>query len=323
MKNDNKLRLLYLSKILYERTDEDNMLTGNELMQILETEYGISSHRQTIPSDIEALKLFGMDIEVIRSINNYYHVVSREFDTAEVKLLMDAVSSSKFISEKKSKELISKLSSLSSEEKAKELERFIEVEGRIKSNNEKLFLIVDAINKAISENKKISFEYFHYGSGAKKQISNDGKEYIFSPYMLVWNGDYYYMLGWSDKHQDVTTFRIDRIKSVPKILEEKAHAMPKGFNLNKHINTMFHMYSSSRERVSLLCDNKTMDAIVDKFGEKVKPVQKNKENFSVTVEVAVNHVFYSWVFGFGGLVKITAPEKVKNEYKEMVMKAAK
>ncbi len=291
------------------------MLTGNEIMQILETEYGISSHRQTIPADIDTLKIFGLDIEVIRSINNYYHIVSRVFDTAEVKLLMDAVSSSKFISEKKSKELIAKLSSLASDKKADELKRFIEVEGRIKANNEKLFLIVDTINTAISTNRKVAFKYFRYGS--------DVNEYTFSPYRLVWNGDYYYMLGWSDKHEDIATFRIDRIKSTPEILGEKAHPMPKGFNLNKHINTMFHMYSSERESVTMLCDNKTMDAIVDKFGAKVKPEKKDEGHFNVTVEVAVNHVFYSWVFGFGGLVKITAPTKVKNGYKAMLESAAR
>lgn len=320
-KNNNKLRLIYMAKIISERTDEDNMLTGAQITQILEEEYGISSHRQTIAADIELLQEFGMDIETIKSNQNRYHLVSRTFDTAELKLLIDAVASCKFISSKKSKALVEKISTLSGINKAQELQRFVEVEGRIKTDNEKSFIIIDAINEAITLGKKITFKYYRFSETGKKQLTNDGAAYVFSPYRLVWNGDYYYMIGWSDKHANIATFRIDRIDTVPEIIDEKAHKMPKNFSLNKYINTMMHMYSSERTEVSLICDNSVMDAIVDKFGEKLKVTKADDGHFGVKVEVAVNHIFFSWIFGFGGLVKIKGPKKVKDEYKAMLMRA--
>lgn len=320
--NGNKLRLLALAKILQEQTDEENVLSSVELMDILLDDYGISTHRQTLAADIELLASFGMDIETIKSNPNKYHVVSRDFDPTEVKLLMDAVASSKFITASKSKALVEKIASLAGKKQAAKLKRNIEVEGRIRTDNEKTFYIIDAVNTAINEGKKISFQYLRYEGQKEKHISNQGEPYIFSPHRLVWNGDYYYMIGWSDKHGGIAIFRIDRIAAKPEILLEKAHKMPKDFKLSTFLNTTFRMFAGEAKEVELECDLDTLDSVTDRFGDKI-PLTFSNRTFHTKVTVAINHLFYGWVFGFGGKVKITAPEEAVKEYKEMVEKAHK
>ena len=195
MDNNAKLRPLYLAKILYERTDEDHYLTTMQLAQILEEEYGIPAHRQTIKTDIELLQQFGMDIQEVKSTQNRYNLISRQFEIAELKLLIDAVQSSKFISKERSEQMVSKIVTLAGQYKAEELKRNASVEGRVKSENRQDLLIVDAINEAINARKKIGFQYFAYNIRKQKKLRHDGERYIFSPYRLIWNGDYYYVLG--------------------------------------------------------------------------------------------------------------------------------
>jgi len=320
MEKENLLRFLYLAKIINERTDENTSLSGPEIIKILREEYGVNTHRQTFATYIEILQSFGMDIKTIRSNPNRYHLVSRTFDISELKLLIDAVASSKFISARKSKELIEKIGTLASQNQADALKRNIEVEERIRTDNEKSYLIIDAVNEAINDKRKISFKYMRYEGQVKKHVSNKGEAYIFSPYRLVWNGDYYYMIGWSEKHGDVATFRIDRVKDRPEVLEEKAHLMPKSFNLNKFMNTTFRMFNSEVVSVLLECDNDTLDSVTDRFGDKI-PMDFKDGKYIAQVEVAASHVFYSWVFGFGGKVKILGPENVKDGYRELVKKA--
>ena len=320
--NKNKLRLIYLAKILLEQTDEENVLNSVELMDILLDDYGISTHRQTLAADIELLVEYGLDIETIKSNPNKYHVVSRDFDPTELKLLMDAVASSKFISAGKSKALIEKLSTLAGQKQAAKLKRNIEVEGRLRTDNEKTFYIIDAVNTAINEGRKISFYYLRYEGQKEKHVSNQGEPYIFSPHRLVWNGDYYYMIGWSDKHEDVAVFRIDRIQAKPEILGEKAHKMPKNFKLSTFLNTTFHMFQGEAQEVELECDLDTLDSVTDRFGDKI-PIDFGTKTYHTKVMVAVNHVFYGWVFGFGGKVRIISPQNAVKEYKDMVENAHK
>ena len=318
MDNEAKLRPLYLAKILYERTDEDHYLTTAQLMKILEEEYGIKSHRQTIKSDIEILTKFGIEIEEVKSTQNRYNVYGRRFDQAELKLLIDAVESSKFITQSKSSALIEKIGTLTSRHRAGELTRNISVEGRIRTDNEKGYLIVETINEAINLGKKISFEYFKYNVKKEKKLKRE-EPYKITPLHLVWNGDYYYMIGVYDYQERLGIFRVDRIHKIPVILKEDGVPAPEGFDLNAYVNTTFRMFNSEHEEVELICSNEVMDAIIDRFGEDVVTYANDMNTFRVVVNVAVSHVFYSWVFGFGGKVKIKGPEEVKKEYKAMVM----
>ena len=321
MDNNAKLRPLYLAKILYERTDEGHYLTTMQLAQILEEEYGIPAHRQTIKTDIELLQQFGMDIQEVKSTQNRYNLISRQFEIAELKLLIDAVQSSKFISKERSEQMVSKIVTLAGQYKAEELKRNASVEGRVKSENRQDLLIVDAINEAINNGKKISFQYFQYSVNKKKKLKNKGEIYIFSPYSLVWNGDYYYVVGYSDKHENIGSFRVDRIADTPRVLKDDAVPMPANFDLSEFLKTTFRMFNRKPETVELICDNSVIDSIIDRFGEEVKIYANDMETFRAVVNVAISHVFFSWVFGFGGKVKIKGPESIKESYANMVKEA--
>ena len=321
MDNTAKLRPFYIAKILHERTDEEHTLSTTQIIEILESEYGISSHRQTIKTDIEMLRQFGFEIEEIKSTQNRYNMFARTFDTPELKLLIDAVESSKFITSSKSRELVEKISSLTSEHVAAALKRNVSCEGRIKPGNEKVYIILDTINDAINKNKKISFQYFQYNVKKEKKLKHNGKPYVITPLHLVWNGDCYYMVGVYDYQQRLGSFRVDRIAKQPLILDEDGTPAPEDFNIDQYINTTFRMYNSEHEEVELICDNDVMDAIVDRFGEDVTTYANDMTSFRAVVNIAISHVFYSWVFGFGGKVRIKGPENIKAEYEEMLHKA--
>ena len=322
MDKDSKLRPFYLAQILYERTDEDHYLTTAQLIDILEKEYGIKTHRQTIPADVEILRSYGMEIQEVMSAQKRYNLISREYDVAEIKLLIDAVESSKFITKKKSEELVGKLSKMAGRNQAQNLKRNISAEDRIKYDNEGIYLIIDGINEAINIGKKVSFLYFKYDVRKEPRLRNEGNPFIFSPHNLVWNGDFYYMVGVFDSGNKVGIFRLDRIMKRPEILEDDAIPYPESFDFDKYLQTSFRMYGIEHTTVDLICSNEVMDAILDKFGKEVTTYAYDMEHFRAEVDVAVSNVFFSWVFGFGGSVMINGPVEVKNQYKEMVNKVA-
>lgn len=321
MDNDSKLRLLYIGKML-QNTDEAHPLTNAEMMQILEDKYGMTTHRTTIPSDIDLLIKSGMEIEVIESKPKKYYLndYARTFSLPELKMLVDAVASFKFITKKKSDELIEKIITLGTPSSVPSLKRNLWPEGRIKQENERIYFNIEAVNQAINEKKKIAFQYFQYDVRKEQKLKHNGESYKFSPYALVWNGDYYYMVGLSEKHDGIGTFRIDRLAKTPQILDEDAIPMPENFDIAVFTNGMLRMYNSERCDVELVCDNSVMDAIIDKFGIEAKTYAYDMTSFKLEVNVAVNHVFFGWVFGFGGLVKIKSPENIRQQYIEMVQK---
>ena len=313
-----KIRPLYIAKILFEMTDEDHLLSTTDIIKILKEKYGIDGYRISVASDIELLVAFGMEIKTVKSSSNLYHLVSREFDIPELKLLIDAVASSKFITEKKSNELVSKLGKLAGQYQSEKIKRNLVPEGRIKPNNEYIYYIVDAINDAINAKKKISFQYYKYNVHKEKEPRHNGEIYVFSPYHLVWNGDYYYVIGYSEKHGEIGNFRVDRICNRPDILDDDAFPTPDDFDLNRYINTNFRMYASESQKVELICDNSVIDSLIDRFGEDIDTEIIDENTFKATVDISVNHIFYSWVFGFGGAVRINTPKEVKNGYYKMI-----
>ena len=317
-----KLRPFYIAKMLYEQTDEDHYLTTMQIMENLKKNYGITTSRGTVGDDIKALKELGIEIQVDNSTQNRYYLIGRRFDIPEIKTLIDAVESARFITKDKSAALVEKLSSLTSQFNAKKLVRNVDVENRIKAENEKVYYIMEALNDAINAQKKVAFQYFSYNVYKEQKAKNDGYTYVFSPYKLIWNGDYYYAVGYSEKHSSIGSFRIDRITRQPKILDDDAVQPPKDFDLNVYLNSMFRMYNGERKQIELICENDLMDAIIDKFGKDITVLANDKKTFRVIVNTSVGTVFYSWVFGFGGKVSINAPEDVKKEYAKMVFEAA-
>ena len=288
---------------------------------VADDEYGISAHRTTVTKDIAALQEFGMDIVTIHSTQSKYFVASRKFELPELKLLIDAVESSKFITKKKSETLIEKIHTMTSPGQVAKLKRNNYVVNRIKPDNEQIYYIIDAINDAINAGKQISFQYYDYTGLKKKVLKNKGEVYKLSPYKLLWCGDYYYVLGYSEKKSKVINFRVDRIASKPEILDKDIIPMPDDFDIENYTKEVFFMFSGEKVLVDLRCDNSLMKTMVDRFGEDVTTLAYDMTSFRVQTEVSASPTFFGWVFGFNGKVQILAPESVKEQYRQMIAKA--
>lgn len=310
-----KKRLLMLIKLLQDHTDEDHPVSTRDIMAYYK-ENGMSSDRKTLDADIKLLQEQGFDLIKIKSSPNKYYIASREFELPELKLLIDAVQSSRFITEKKSRELSKKLAGLASAEQAKELDRHTGVNGRAKSTNEKQLYTVDTITKAINEKKKIRYQYQEYDGKKRKILRNDGEVYVLSPYMLYWNEDFYYVVGYSDKRETITAFRVDRIINI-EITDAKAVKRPKGFKVSNYSDSIFGMYSGPEAEVELECRNDLMKYIIDRFGERIKVRPTENGTFLTMVTVELSPVFYGWVFQFGGGIRIMGPREVIEKYEEM------
>ncbi len=320
MESNGKMRLLRILELLRKESDEQHPISTAQIERILMERWGLEAYRITIQKDIAALIAAGYEIETIRTIQNKYYLSGRLFELPELKLLIDAVESSKFITEKKSRVLTEKLTTLASINAAGQLRRNISIADRIKSGNEQIYYIMDALNEAINRNRKVSFLYFAYTAGKRKQLKNDGEPYIFSPYTLTWNGDYYYAVGWSDKHGKVATFRVDRIYSVPEVLPDKAVPKPKKYSIGVFAEKAFQLFDKEHAVVELLCENGAMNTVIDQFGRKVKTKQVDQDHFLVKAEVSVSPVFFAWVFEFSGMIRITGPQEVKDAYEERLKK---
>ncbi len=320
--NDTRLRILYLYQMLLTQTDEEHTLSTKQITDRMMEQHNILVHRTTVPKDIDLLRAAGFEIIGERKRAWEYYLADRKFSVPELKLLIDAVQSSKFITEKKSESLIEKLISLTSETNADKLKRSVHITGRVKSENEKGYYIVDAINDAINTGVKISFYYSELNGKKKEVLRNDGKPYTVSPFDLIWDGDYYYLTGYCDEREAVRTYRVDRIKKQPELLTEKAVKKPKGYDVSKYTTEVFRMFSTDEAvDVTLLCDNCCMNAVVDKFGMKIKTRSVGEEQFRITVKVCASPTFYRWVFGASGKIVIESPIETRNEYREMLQKA--
>ena len=318
---ETKPRILYLLRILEQYTDEEHPLTTKQLIDKLQDEYGISAHRTTLTKDIAALQEFGVDIVTVHSTQSKYFIGSRKFELPELKLLIDAVESSRFITAKKSESLIRKIHTLTSQGQVSKLRRNNHVVDRIKPDNEQIYYIVDTINDAINEGKQISFQYYDYSGLKKKVLKNKGEIYKLSPYKLIWSGDYYYVIGYSEKKGKVINFRVDRIAVAPTILSENAIPVPKDFDLENFTKEVFFMFSGDEVEVDLQCDNSLMKTMIDRFGENVKTLAYDMTSFRLITEVSVSPTFFGWVFGFDGKVKILGPKNVKEQYYKMISEA--
>ena len=315
-----KRRLLLVQKLLYENTDEQHPLTTFEILEYLQDK-GIVTNRKTLKGNIDLMVESGMDIITVQSKPNRYFWGAREFEKAELKLLVDAVSSSRFITQRKSRIIAKKIMSLSSINGREELKRNIYAAGRIKADNESFLYIVDAVNEAITRKRKISFQYTDYTPKKKKILKNDGEVYTLSPYALFWNDDYYYAVGYSDKHKNVSSFRVDRICNI-RMSDEKSVREPDDFSLERYSRQIFEMYDGDTVRVKLECRNELMRYVIDRFGEDVATEIATEKTFYAYPEVALSPNFYSWLFTFAGEIRIIAPERAKEEYLNKVRAAA-
>ncbi len=322
MEHESQLRILYLYQILLKYSDEDHPLSTNEIMQMMEEKHQIKMHRTTVPKDISVLNDCGLTVEQVRSRDKKYFLNERTFEIPELKLLIDAVESSRFISDRKSRELIKKLMSIASDEDAEKLKRNIYTTGKVKTTNKKVMYIIDAINDAINTGRQISFKYVEYNAQKEQVLRNSGKPYVISPYSLIWNGDYYYVVGYCHTRDHIESFRIDRIKSQPKILDKAVMPMPDDFDISEYASEVFRMYDTEKPvPVTLLCKNELMKYVIDQFGIDVDTQSVDEDHFEAHVNVCTSYTFYALVFGMHGEMQITDPPEVQQEYKKMVGQA--
>ena len=296
-----KSRILVLARIFREETDENHGLSLAQLEQRL-SEYGVESERKTMYNDIEALRNAGMDIISDKQARNTtYFLASREFELPELYLLANAVASSKFISKRKSFKLIRKISSLAGKYEEKRLMRQITVSDRVKSTNESIYYIINDVNEAISEGKKISFLYYNYDEKKKKVYHNDKQPLIISPRALVWKDENYYVTGYYDKRRKHADFRADKMEKI-RILDEKCYKDP-DFDISDHCNSRFSMYGGERTKVKLRFDNSLAGVVIDRFGLKTH-FTPMANSFEIEAEVDVSPTFYGWLFQFGNKAQI-------------------
>ncbi len=318
-----KFKLYYLSRIMLEKTDDDHMIDMSEIKTALEA-YGVTADRKSLYDDLEALRVLGVDVigeKVGR--NYYYHVGGKQFEIAELKLLVDAIQSSKFITEKKSKELIRKLTDMASHYEAAQLKRQVVVQGRVKTMNESIYYFVDDVHRAIAENKKIRFEYMKWNEQKKMVRRKDGS-YTVSPWALTWDDENYYLIAFDEEAGCIKHFRVDKLKSI-EVLDELREGKEefKAFNLAKYAKMSFGMFGGKPTKVKITFDNETVGVFIDRFGRDISIYPADKKGWSeVTVDVAMSDQFLGWIFALGPRVKILSPEDVvdryKKELKEMV-----
>lgn len=312
-----KLKLIYIIKYLMENTDENHKVTMADILRYLEG-YEISAERKSIYADIEAIRDLGIDV-VGEKIGRdfYYYVVSRDFEVAELKLLVDAIQSSKFITEKKSSELIKKLQGLVSVHEAKQLQRQLYVSGGTKAINESIYYNIDAIHNAIGGNHKIQFQYFQWNVKKEMELRKNGEFYEVSPWALLWEDENYYLIAFDSVHREIRHYRVDKmlkISSVNETREGKEYF--EKFNLAEYSKKNFGMFAGEEEMVKLEVHNRLIGVIFDRFGTDVMIIPANEEHFRVNVKVSVSSQFFGWLFGLGSDVKILAPENVVNRMKE-------
>ncbi len=312
-----KLKLYYLSRIMTQKTDDDHMLTMPEIQRALEA-YGVTADRKSLYDDIEALRVLGIDVvgeKVGRGY--YYHVGSKQFEIAELKLLVDAIQSSKFITEKKSNELIKKITGLASEYEAAQLKRQVVVQGRVKTMNESIYYCVDDIHRAIAENRQISFEYMKWNT--KKELERRHEEpYVVSPWALTWGDENYYLIAYDKEADLIKHFRVDKIKSI-EVLDERRDGKDrfKEFDLAKYANMNFGMFGGENIRVSLEFANELAGVFIDRFGRDILIRPASREGWSETsVSVALSNQFLGWLFALGDAVLITGLGEVVEKYKK-------
>ena len=302
-----KKRLLLILELLYKTTDESHPVSTVEIMDYL-ADKGFLIDRKTLRSDLRLLISMGYDIVVVKSSPNKYFWGERTFEIPELKMILDAVSSARFISETKSKRLAKKIMSLAGMQQREQLKRHVRAIGKTKANNKGLYYIIDTITEAINRKKKISFQYMEYNGRKEKILRNNGEVYVLSPYVLYWNEDYYYVLGYSDKRSRVTAFRIDRMK-MPQIMEESAAEQPDDFDITAYSNKVFQMFDGKEVEVRLECENGLMKYVIDRFGLDIETEELTEDIFVAKVAVELSPTFYGWVFQFGGKIRIIGPDE--------------
>ncbi len=316
-----KLKLYYLAKIMVKMTDDEHFLTMPQIKERLE-ECGITADRKSLYDDMEALRTLGIDV-ILEQVgrNYYYHVGSKHFEIAELKLLVDAIQSSKFITEKKSNELIKKLTGLVSEYEAMQLKRQVEVQGRIKTMNESIYYIVDEIHTAISTNRRIQFEYLKWNLNKELVPRKEGL-YEVSPWALTWDDENYYLIAFDAEADKIKHYRVDKMRNI-RIMDDRRLGKEhfKAFDMASYSKMNFGMFGGIETKVKLKFKNDLVGVLIDRFGKDISIRKSDEEGWSETsVDVAISDQFFGWLFALSDGVIIASPEDVKDRYRQELLK---
>lgn len=311
-----KFKLYRLAQIMLEQTDDEHYITMPEIMEEL-GKYEITADRKSIYQDLRDLEVLGIEVEGEPVGKGYhYHVVTRPFELPELKLLVDAIQSSKFITEKKTNALIRKLEKLVSRYEAMGLQRQVYVSGRIKAMNESIYYAVDTIHNAISENKKIRFQYYQWNIKKEMELRRDGAYYQISPWGLSWDDENYYLVGYDSAVGEIRHYRVDKMLDIQMLdepREGKEHF--RKLDMADYAKKSFGMFGGKEQDVKLLVDNSLAGVIIDRFGKEVMMIPADEDHFTVNVTVLVSSQFLGWVFSLGEKVKILAPDEVIEQMK--------
>ena len=318
-----KLKMLYLIKVLSEETDDQHGLTAQEIITHL-NQYEVSADRKTLYRDFDELDRFGLEIikeQVGRNV--YYHLGKRYFELPELKLLVDSVQSAKFITEKKSLELIKKLEGMASRHEAQHMQRQVLLTGRVKTYNESIYYSVDRIHEAINGGVQICFHYYRWTVDKKMELRNGGDWYQVSPWCLAWDDEYYYLIAYDSEDRIMKHYRVD------KMLDITVTAEPRGgeeeyqrFDAAKYAKRVFAMFAGEETRVTLEGPNELVGVVLDRFGKDITLYRKDDDHFIAHVDVAVSPHFLGWVIAVGAGLRITGPDAVVKKMKEMAERLA-
>ena len=314
----NKGRVLYLLQYLQRCSDEDHPVTTAEIRKEL-ADKGCPATVETVRDDISMIRGCGFDIAVSEKSgqSTTYSYVDRDFSAPELQILIDAVSSSQFITKSKSEQLINKLVSMAGPSHAEELQPNVLSAEYVKARNSQFLYIIQRIHEAIRDDRKISFQYYQLNLNKERVPRHDGKKYMVSPYATLWRYDRYFLIGYSDNREKVVVFRVDRM-GMPELTEESRVPQSEDFRIQNYAEKVFWMYDGPEKQVTLRCHHHMMDHIVDYFGIDVEPENITENTFDVTVSVSISNPFFAWVAGFTGDMTIAGPADVKTAYKNML-----
>ena len=311
-----KLKLLYLLRYLMQHSDEKHPVSMAQIIEEL-ARNGISAERKSIYDDVESLRLFGIDIVQLKGKNGGYYIGERDFELPELKLLVDSVQSSKFITQDKTFKLIKKIENLASAYDGQLLQRQVYVTNRVKSMNESIYYAVDVISDAITQNRKIRYQYFEYNVAKERVLRHNGAFYEVSPFALIWDDENYYMLAWDSAAEKMKHYRVDKMQKVSLADDERDGIKEfEKVDMSAYTKTVFGMFGGNEQKVKLRFTNHLVGAVLDRFGRDAIIIKDGEEHFTVTVSVVVSPQFFGWVFGFGEEIEIISPENVRTEMKK-------
>ncbi len=310
-----KLRPLYVLRLLWEKTDENHSLSCADILTALKAE-GIEAERKTVYDDIAQLEHFGFDIAQTRGKDGGYRLISRDFELSELVLLADAVQSSRFITEKKSDALIKKLASLASVYEAKQLARQVHVAGRIKNMDETIFYNVDAVHTAINEDRQIRFTYVDWNENKEVVARHGGAVYRVSPWAMCWDDENYYLVAYDSAAEKIKHYRVDKMHRITLCDELREGQDAAGsFDIGAYSGRLFSMFGGEECFVTLVCENSRAGIVIDRFGKDIPFRKVDGEHFELTVKVALSSHFYTWLMNFGKGIVIKSPKKAIDGFK--------